>query len=538
MKLSDPDALVRASAKTEVWVDWNIWIDTATKKIQLATYGSLTDTAPASTSWVSMQCIYSYLKEEWKADAELIKFPFPMESITNEQFELKNGWNFEDQPTKDFIRDGWWALKDSSWVSQEEYINLTTLWSFDDSASDLAYYLQNDWGNPTDAILTWEVNQAVRVYWKEQWIDISFTAATDTITLWSGINYLYVWDEITITWSVSNNWTFTIASISWNDIVVNETWIIVDEWTWANVIIENENRDFFKVYLREQGKEYDGYDLLTAQNISKLTYKKYALPLSNWIDLKISETDANIAANAPYTSITLTVNDTAQVRNIGWTDYNFKVIIDWANATAEQIYEKVQYLLRSTWDIDADASILRWDTAEDFLEFVWDTLKTKLTTYGWVYIDNFNSADTNRLVFVDDTWIERTYPYVAAWNIYFNDNLQNSSDAVYRMFFTNDDAWDNTGADFGTANAILVQDASGTDIAWNVWWATWISFDYDYDGNTQRWATSAWTNAPVTLVAIWTDAAQYIKATGTIIKSTQNNFSLSSSQERNFNNPN
>jgi len=53
-----------------------------------------------------MQCIYSYLKEEWKADAELIKFPFPMESITNEQFELKNGWNFEDQPTKDFIRDG------------------------------------------------------------------------------------------------------------------------------------------------------------------------------------------------------------------------------------------------------------------------------------------------------------------------------------------------------------------------------------------------------------------------------------------------
>ena len=40
------------------------------------------------------------------------------------------------------------------------------------------------------------------------------------------------------------------------------------------------NRDYFKIYLREQGKTYDAYDLLTEQNISALTYKKYALPVA------------------------------------------------------------------------------------------------------------------------------------------------------------------------------------------------------------------------------------------------------------------
>jgi hypothetical protein len=56
-------------------------------------------------------------------------------------------------------------------------------------------------------------------------------------------------------------------------------------------------RTFYKIYLREQGKIYGFYDLINEQNITALTFKKYALPLVNGLDLKITATDSQIDAN-------------------------------------------------------------------------------------------------------------------------------------------------------------------------------------------------------------------------------------------------
>lgn len=473
-KILDPDAMTRASTLPNLGTDWNIFIDTTTKLISIDAFGTLVDTAPSSTSGVTMQCVYSFLKEEWKTDAALIKFPFPVVSITNEQFELVSGWDFADATTKNLIRDWGWALKTAG-VSLEEYMNVTTLGAFDDSGADNAYYLQEDGGTPADIVLTGEVNQAVKIYGD----------------------------------AANGNFDY---------------------------------RAFFKAYLREQGKTFGFWDLIVDQNISALTYKKYALPLSNGTDLKVTENDTNIGANAPYTGMSITYFDAIddgwpQSRTIGASSYDFSIIIDWNNGTAEEIYEFVQYQLRQTGDIDDDLDTLRWDTAEELLKFVWDTLKTQNTSLGGVFIDNFQPADTNRITFEDDLGIERTFPFVAAWSINFNDNLQNSTDAVYTMFFTNDDAWDNAGADYGTAAAIIVDNNAGTDLSGAIWGSPSIAFDFDYDGNIQRGAASAWLDAPVTIVAIGTDTAQFVKATWTIIRSTANNFSLVWSLERNYSNP-
>lgn len=457
-KILDPDLLVRSSTALNLGTDGNIWIDTTAKTIGIAENGSLT------SDGVAMQAVYSYLKEEWKDDAALIKFDFPMVSITAEQFELVNGWDFADQTTKDLIRDGGWALKDNSGVSQEEYMNVTSLGSFDDSVNDQAYYLQSAGGTPTNVVLNGEVNQAVKIYGDASHGDVDY-------------------------------------------------------------------RSYFQIFLREQGKTYDYYDLTVQQNISALTYKKYAMPLSNATDLKITESDANIDTNAPYTGMSITYNALGQSRNIGGSAYDFKIIIDGNNGTAEQIYEFVQRELRKTSDIDADADVKRGDTAEALLEFVGDTLKTKITTDGGVYIDNYNSSDTNRLVFVDDTGAERTYPFVAAGNIYFNDNLQNDASAKYWMFFT-----DAGGNQFGTSSAIIVQDNTPADITGLVSSQSNISFDFDYDGNTQGGRTAG-TDAAVTIVANGLGTAQYVKATGTIVRSSSNNFSLVSALERNYSNP-
>lgn len=68
------------------------------------------------------------------------------------------------------------------------------------------------------------------------------------------------------------------------------------------------------------------------------------------------------------------------------------------------------------------------------------------------------------------------------------------------MYFTNDDAGDNLGYDYGTANAITVNDNSAAAISGTISSAS-IAFTYDYDGNVQRGAASAGDDAPITIIA-------------------------------------
>ena len=69
-----------------------VYINTA-----LRTFGIVIDTDVSPTQsplsridsdGVSGQCVYSFFKEEWKNDAALIPYPFPMIAITPEQFEM------------------------------------------------------------------------------------------------------------------------------------------------------------------------------------------------------------------------------------------------------------------------------------------------------------------------------------------------------------------------------------------------------------------------------------------------------------------
>jgi len=158
-----------------------------------------------------------------------------------------------------------------------------------------------------------------------------------------------------------------------------------------------------------------------------------------------------------------------------------------------------------------------------------------------VAIDNFDSADTNRVIFVDNDGDNRDFPFVAAGTINFNANLSTDVDAIYRMFFTNDDTGDNTGRDFGTIDAITVKDSTGpTDIAGAVpqsGGGSSVAFDFAYDGNVQRGSGSEGTDAPITLVAIGLSTGQYVLATGTITQTVGQTFSLVAALERNFSNP-
>ena len=313
---------------------------------------------------------------------------------------------------------------------------------------------------------------------------------------------------------------------------INEAIQILDDPNGdGNYVDGYDRRTSLTLYAREQAKSYAVSDL-AAIGVTTMTYQAYRFPLANASDLKVTESDVTVDAYG----VTITFHATPQSRTIGASSRDFGIIIDGNNRTAEEIYMAVQSALRKATDIDADASTLIGQLAPELLAFVGDTLTTKFAANpeaggGGVYIDNFQGTDTNRITFQDNTNTTRTFPFVASGTINFNANLQSDASSIYRMFFTT-----NPAGDFGTATAVLVDDNGGADISGLVSAQASIAFDFDYDGNVQGGRTAA-TDADITLVAIGTDGAQYVAATGTITRATGLSFTLTSALERNYSNP-
>jgi hypothetical protein len=287
-----------------------------------------------------------------------------------------------------------------------------------------------------------------------------------------------------------------------------------------------DNRTYFKLFCREYQYTYDDAVLADVGETGTGAYK-VALPISVSSDLKITAADGSMGSGV-YANIDIEYFGTNQTGyDIG--AYPFRVVIDntTANATLEQIYTKVQYLLRQAGDIDTGAGTVPGKTANSLCYFVGDTL---YTTTG-VFIDGVIADDLNRVVFLDQNDVERQYAYTSAGTLNFSSNLVTGGAGYYRMYFTNDDAGDNAGDDYGTANAITVNDASAAPITGTISGAS-IAFTYDYDANVQRGAASAGDDAPITIVAGNAGYAKPVVATGTISRSKGISITLTAETDR------
>jgi hypothetical protein len=283
------------------------------------------------------------------------------------------------------------------------------------------------------------------------------------------------------------------------------------------------NRTYFKGYVREQGKKYKDSVLADTAKTATGAYIVNLL-LSNEDDTKIQDSDAVVTANTPYTSINVEYFATDQNRTIGGISYPFRTIINGANATAEQIYTKIQFLLRQGTDIDNGVGTVVGKTADLLLEFLGDTLITKTG----VYIDNYNTNDVNRLVFKDKNGIERTEPFTATGTLNFNSFLTLGGTGYYRMYFT-----DLAGvADYGLSGAITVNNALGAGIFGTISSSS-IPFSFAYDSNIQGGRTAA-TDAQVTVVAGNAGSAKPVVTNYTITKSTGQGISLVAENDRAF----
>lgn len=473
--------MAKLTSRTQLIVGTNITIDEVAKTFTLiASADGSTTNGLIAKDGVTIQALYSKFVDLWNTLAYQDS-PFPMYSIDalSGQYQFGtdgaryNGWKPASDSTRQMLRDGGWSeytvgayngsgTLTSGGLLAREYVGIVGLGTV--SVGSQLYYQRAALDTPTNFTFTDQANEGIQVY---------------------------------------------------GNIAADATTTTFDKRSYFKAFVRESNKKFKDSILADTGKSSTGANIVNVL-------------LSNEDDLKTYSAGSAILdtamSGAPYTGITVAYYTANQTRVIGGVSRNFKIIIAGNGATLEQIYTKIQYLLRQTSNINTGgtAGAVTGKTASALLSFVGDTLVTSQS----VYIDNIQAADSNRIEFYDDSNTLRTNPYTATGAISFNAPLVGAGSS-FRLMFTSPPG---VGNDYGEAGAITVNNAAGTPITGTIS-AGSISFDYDYDNNVQGGFTGG-TDRPVTLVAVRPGSGKFVVSTGTLTRSKAISLSCVSEQDR------
>lgn len=433
-------------------VGTEITIDTTAKTFTLVEAGNL-----VAKDGVTLQALYSKFIKLWETDT-YNRFPFPMYAIDAKsgQFQFgTDGGTFNGwKPANDTTRQ---RLRDGGWSE------------FTSSGALARQYV--------GIVSLGEVSAGAQLYYQR--------AAADGPT----------------------NFTFTDE--------VNEGIQVFGNATADATTTTFDKRAFFKAYAREEQKTYSSSTLADTGQTATGAYTVNVL-LSNATDLNALVADSGIGV-APYTGINVSYYSVAQSIDLNSVsdNYPFSIIVEGNNATLQEIYTKVQYLLRQGTDINSavtnSAGTKIGKVQNDLMYFVGPDLYCR----QGVFIQNLDPTYLNNVFFIDDNGVARQYNFASAGKLTFNSFLTSGGTGYYRMYITDSVVGSN---DYGTSGAITVNDKDGNPIQGTIN-AGEINFTFAYDTNTQGGRsvfTSPGGDVGVTVVAGNKGVAKPVVATGTI----------------------
>ncbi len=420
--------------------------DRDAKTIQLLVAGNLDDTSPGRTSGVTGQALYSYCKEQWLTDATLNELRFPFDPIFEQKLVWVDGWRPTDAQTRELLRDAGWQEIDLA-----EYAGLQTLGDFN-ATTDQAYYQQISGydvtadGSVTDFTKTGEVNEAVTAKGPGGTPDYSDYLKV----LLREQAKTYAQGELVADQSLSavDFRFYGVPLVNAADITDGTGTPTADGTIDASSPYTEMTVDYLK-----------GSLFATAAQTTYVAGDVVQDGTGRWA---ITPGGGTITAGegGAYGSFTGTAADWeayAGELQIGATYYAFNRIIDGGTGNAKQMYEWAQRQLRQTTDINDDTlgspnqngnGAQYGRIAEPLAYFIGDVLHTA----DGVAVTNFDSNSTNNIkqhdITVDSGGVDsatglpivstlRSYPFVAAGNLVFSQNLVDESDVntLYKMFF-------------------------------------------------------------------------------------------------------
>ena len=453
--------MAKIVSKTGLVVGTNLIIDEPAKTIQFLAAGGL-----VFKDGVTWQALYSKLVDLWATSTyQDSEFPAYAIDALSGQFQIGtdgatfSGWTFADDTTRNALRDGGWSEFNDAGVETAQYCGFVGLGSITPLTTVQPYYHLG--------------------------------------TTYAPINFPFT-DQFNIGVKVKDN-----AAL--------------------------DKRTYAKAFVREYGKKFKSSILADTGSTATGAFKQNFL-VSNEDDLKLTTLLGSVAATAdaamtgaPYNGITVAYNTATVSRTIAGVARDFKIIIEGNGGTLEQIYAKVQYLLRQGTDINTGgtAGTKTGKIQDELLKFVGDTLVTSQS----VYIDDVLSADSNRVEFYDDTNTLRVNNFTAAGTLEFN-NVLIGVGSSYRLLYTSPPG---AGNDYGEAGAITVVNSVGTPITGTISSGS-ITFDFAYDSDTA--GGTAGTDKAVTLIGIRPGSGKFAAATGTLNRSKTIKLSLVAENDR------
>ena len=366
--ITDPDNL--SDSVTDVN---NVFIDLSAKTIKLTPgRGSL-----VAADGVTIKCVASFAKEEWRSDPNsknLAAIDFPFVPLSDEFFELVDGWNWADATTRQTIRKGGWLVRNNSGGVTEHWAGLAIL---NAEADDQCYF---DLGvGATDFTFTGNTSEAVQVIddpnGDGNYADGYNRSANVTV------------------YNREQGQEFSLNSST----LVGEATLLAPK--------------LFSLGLPTKT------DLnITASDATIATTAPYTGMSIEFFSAAQSRT---IGSSSRDFGIIIDGNNGTKKQIYEFIQYSLRQSTDEDSGAGSLIGNVMPELLVNV------GATLKTKTATNY----------QAGGTG-VFIDNFAATDTNSLAFVDNTGTERAFPFVSAGTLEFNANLVNDTDAVYRVFFT------------------------------------------------------------------------------------------------------
>jgi len=521
-------------------------VDETTKTITITPGSGI---LPASSDGITGQALYSALKILWRNSSTYIKYPFPMEAITPEQFDFINGWTLANDVTRKALRTCGWTEYDTNGQNViRRYMGVVTLGTL--AETDTSYFQWNT-DVKDDFTFPGPINEGIQIFGDVSNGNVNyFQQSTGAdLTLFNriqgktyssatnasiGANLLsYIVYRFPLSNATDLNITASDAHIEYSDTITGATWTggVAEFTVTSSADLEIGSR----VYISGMTPStYDGTYAVTAKSDGT----HFSVAITNDPGAFVSGT----AVTSVHANITIdfTTAITGIDVNEDTTDESYTVDVNDSagTATTNEIYEKVQYLLRqpSPTDIDTGAGTVIGDTQAQLLGFVGSTLVGEPGTY----ISNLNSAFLNSVTFYESTDTAKStpiiYPFIASGVINFG---ANAGSGVYKywMFYNSGSLDLGTAADeYGGANATIVKDRDGVDIA-GTYSGSSVPFTFKYTQETAGGLRTADQDADVIVVGIGLESGQFASVTSTITKATGQSILLAPAQERNYDNP-
>jgi hypothetical protein len=451
-----------------------VFINTTAKTIKLNTgIGDL-----VAADGVTLKAIWSFLKTQWHTDPHsknLASFPFPMENITDEFFELIEGWTWANSTTEESLRNGGWIVRNASGAVIEHWAGIKAIGAIE--TDDQLYY--NLDGTAIDFTFLGAINQAVQI------IDDPNGDG----------NYVDGFD---------NSGAFEIY-----------------------------NREQGQLYAKA-----DLDDIGEASTKAPKVFS-FAVGTGTDLDIIETDGNISTIAPYTGMTITYHAVAQSRSIGGSSYDFGVIIDGNGGTKQEIYSYVQYQLRQLGDIDADADTKTGKLqDALLQFVGSSISSLKVTNPDGGGtgVYVDNFDTSEINDWSFTDNLDAVVSFPTLTPFTINFNDIAQADSTFKYWVYMTDPDGAPD-GDEWGTTGGLILEDNTPTAITGLAGGSPSVTYTIAYDTSTQGGRTPG-EDINVTVVGIGTEAggAKYVRTTG-VITSSASSVTLVANLDRQYDNP-